>query len=262
MKYAYPVLVGHRGIGDPWTAKLKIPEESVPAIEWAAKHHANILEGDAQVSGPDASGNRVMYMMHDDHLDRTTNGDGGSNARPWTYIRDLRLELPVDADGNKNPDNTPYHPPSLRTWLAAAKETGKRVFCELKGPWSEANIKKYADELREQNMTSRVITASGETRLSYFRKYSIGARSWSVGHLPSVNEVLNVVGGGGYATVSLPVAEQAPGYVRSLQDRGIKVFVYTLDGPKHYGRAAVLGAYGWFCDNTNDAWSWLEENLP
>ena len=61
-----------------------------------------------------------------------------------------------------------------------------------------------------------------------------------------------------YATISLAVAEAKPDYVKMLQAAGIRVFIWTLDNSAHYARALPLGAYGWMCDNTQDAEAWLE----
>jgi glycerophosphoryl diester phosphodiesterase len=257
----YPSLIGHRGVGDPWTGRLGIPEQSVPAIQWAAAHHADIVEGDVQVSGPDSAGRRTMYMMHDTTLDRTTNGTGDSNTRSWSYISARWLELPVDSNGNGDPDNTSYHPPSFRSWLRAAKATGKLVFVQFRGNyWTKAQVKRYVDEVAAQGMTSRVITAGSETRLSYFRTYSTGKRSFAASELPSLTKVKSVVGSTGYATMALSVAEKNRAYIRALQSEGIKVLVWTLEDEGHYARALPLGADGWMCNSTQDAWEWLEKN--
>jgi glycerophosphoryl diester phosphodiesterase len=256
----FPTLVGHRGIGDPWTAQLGIPEQSIPAIQWAAAHHADVVEGDVTPSGPDSSGKRTMYMMHDETLERTTNGSGGSNTRPWSYISQRWLEVPIDKDGNGDPDNTNQHPPTFQAWLAAAKATNKIVFVELKNSeyWPNAQVKLYVDEITRQGMKDRVITAGSETKLGYFKSYSSGARSWSVEALPTSTKTKSVVGTGGYTTISLTTAESRPDYVKELQDAGLHVFVYTLDNSGHYARALPLGAYGWMCDNTDDAYKWLQ----
>ena len=115
-----PILVGHRGIGNPWAAQLRIPEESIPAIQYAASHHADMVEGDVQNSS-----DGTMYMMHDETLERTTNGTGYTTARRWSYIKELWLEIPVDTNGNGDDDNTKHHPPSFRAWLAAASPGGE-----------------------------------------------------------------------------------------------------------------------------------------
>jgi glycerophosphoryl diester phosphodiesterase len=256
---SYPKLIGHRGLGDPWTRELGIAENSIESISYAAAHHADIVEGDVQVSGRSPSGSRTMYMMHDDLLDRTTNGSGGTNDRPWSYITERWLEIPRDLDGNGNYDNTKQRVPSFRSWLKVAALTGKRVFIEIKGDlWTEAQTQKFCNEVIAQGMASRVILAGGQTKLRYAKKYlSSASRSYSVNSRPSIATVKSVVGSAGYATISLAEAEKSPIYVKNLQAAGIKVLVYTLDGPSHYQRAQKFNFYGWFCDNTDNAYDWL-----
>lgn len=257
-----PKLLGHRGIGDPFTISLGIPENSIPSIEWAAAHGAWVVEGDVQLSGPDASGNRTMFILHDDDLTRTTNGSGIPHLRPWSYIRERWLEIPRDLDGNGDYDNTKFHPPSFRSWLTAAKGTGKLVFTELKGEyWPAANIKKFCEEVAAQDMTSKIIVAGGTRKLTYVKKYLPKAKlSYSANEKPSVTTVKNLVGSG-YATLSLAIAEGAATYVKNLQAAGVKVLVYTLDKDTHYQRALPLNAYGWFCDNVEHASQWLAANV-
>lgn len=250
----YPTLVGHRGVGNPWTVELGIPEESIPAIKWAASHHADVVEGDVSITS-----DNKMVMMHDETIDRTTNRTGKVRERSLSYITNAWLELPVDRDGNGNDDNTPYHPPSLNYWLNTARDTGKLVFLELKGSgWSRDRVREYVALVNSKGMKDRVITAGNVTKLGYFKALQpTGKRSWSVGHYPSASEVKSVAQ---YGTIGLSAAEANPDYVKYLQSNGVKVFIWTLDNPDHYKRALVFGAYGWMCDNTDDAWKWLQEN--
>lgn len=256
----FPNLAGHRGIGDPWAARLGIPEESIPAIEWAAAHHADIVEGDVQ-----RSGDGVMYMMHDATIDRTTNGTGSSTDRSWSYIKERYLELPIDANGNGDDDNTRVHPPSFRTWLTAAKKTDKMVFCELKnGPeWDANEVKRFWDEVRYQGMTTRVIVAGSASDLAVAK--SAGATKRSLGVDPasswSVAAIKAAVGSRGYVTMKLVQAEAYPEYVQGLNEAGLRVFLWTLTRDEHYARALPFGVYGWFCNNTDDAWTWLQDHV-
>ena len=55
-----------------------------------------------------ASADGVLYLMHDDTLDRTTDGEGGSDSLPWTDIQNLNL---MDQNGRA----TGFHPPPLLT---------------------------------------------------------------------------------------------------------------------------------------------------
>jgi glycerophosphoryl diester phosphodiesterase len=252
-----PVLAGHRGIGNPWTVILGIPEESIPAILYAAAHHADILEGDVSVTS-----DNKMVMMHDESLDRTTNRDGLVRLHSLGYITEAFLEIVgIDNNHNNNPDNTKWHPPSAKAWLTAAKQTGKQVFMELKGSgWSMSQVGRYNRMLHDLGMTGRVITAGSETKLTYFKTFNAaGKRSWGVSTYPKVTKVKAVVGAGGYATMRLIEAEANPSYVKALQAAGVRVFLWTLDNAGHYERALKLNAYGWFCDNTDDAWNWLQE---
>ena len=161
-----PILAGHRGIGNPWTVTLNIPEESIPAIEYAAAHHADIVEGDAQITS-----DGKMVMMHDESIDRTTSRTGLVKDRSLAYIKEAWLEIPIDANNNQDFDNTPYHPPSLNQWMAAAKRTGKRIFIELKGGWDAAQIRRYVNLLKTYGVTSRTITAGSERELESIQRY-------------------------------------------------------------------------------------------
>jgi glycerophosphoryl diester phosphodiesterase len=252
-----PVLVGHRGIGNPWTIHVGLPEESIPAIQWAATHHAAIVEGDVQ-----RSSDGVMYMMHDPDLKRTTNGSGISVNRPWSYIKDLWLEIPVDTNGNGDDDNTKYHPPSFRSWLAAAKVTGKTAFTELKnGPmWSASEVREFWAEVKRQGMTDRVIVGGSEADNATVRAAGAKRISWGVDHTKSASRIKSVVGSNGYVTTRLTEAEAYPEWLQGLKAAGLKVMLWTLTRDEHYARALPFGAYAWFCNNTNDAWTWLDNH--
>jgi len=256
-----PVLFAHRGIGNPWPVHLGIPEESIPAIEWAAAHHADVVEGDVQNSI-----DGVMFMMHDATLDRTTSGTGPTTGRPWSYIKDRWLEIPVDTNGNGDDDNTKYHPPSFRSWLTVAKALHVDVFCELKnGPeWSATEVRGFFAEVKKQGMADRVITAASETDIATLK--SVGAKrlSWGVNadEKTSVAKIKSVVGPTGYVTMRLTDAEAHPGYVKTLNDAGVKVLLWTLTKASHYERALPFNVHGWFCNNVDDAHNWLNSHMP
>lgn len=262
----YPTLVGHRGIGLPWTGELRIPENSIPAIQWAAEHHADIVEGDVQVSAATSTDpGGTMFMMHDtgpDGLNRTTNGTGDPTKRPWSYIKERWLEIPIDTDGNGDPDNTTHRPPPFRAWLAAAKATGKLVFVELKGgdAWSASEVRRAINEIKNQGMTDRVILAASESDIATAKSAGYKKLSWGVDPSKSTTKIKSVVGAGGYATMRLTEAEANPAYVQKLNDAGLKVFLWTLTRDEHYARALPFGVYGWMCNNTEDAWTWLQEH--
>ena len=214
---ALPKIIAHRGVGDPWTRELVLGENTIPAIQWAAKNGADGVEGDIQVSGKSASGSRTMYMIHDPDLDRTTNGSGDTNVRNWAYISGLWVEIPRDLDGNGNYDNLNVRVPTYRAWLKAAKATGKEIYLELKGDlWTEAQVRKALDEAKAQGVLDRIVWSGGTTKLGYVKKYGGTKRALSLNDKPSINFIKTHVGNTGYGAISLAEAEESPTYIRNV----------------------------------------------
>ena len=59
------VLLAHRG------TSTRAPENTAPAFEFALNHQADILEIDVRLSR-----DKQVIVIHDETLDRTTNGKG------------------------------------------------------------------------------------------------------------------------------------------------------------------------------------------
>jgi len=71
-------IVGHRG------AAADAPENTLASFRLAAAQGARMVEFDAKLS---ADG--VAFLMHDDLLDRTSNGRGPAASTPWSEIERL-----------------------------------------------------------------------------------------------------------------------------------------------------------------------------
>ena len=71
-------LCAHRGCMDTH------PENTLPALQEAAKLGAQMIEFDIQLTK-----DSVMILMHDDSVDRTTNGTGNVSNITYKYIRSL-----------------------------------------------------------------------------------------------------------------------------------------------------------------------------
>ncbi len=76
--WPYPRWIAHRGAG-----KLA-PENTLAAFRLGAQHGYRMAECDAKLS---ADG--VVFLLHDDTLDRTTNGQGLGGALPWARLSQL-----------------------------------------------------------------------------------------------------------------------------------------------------------------------------
>jgi glycerophosphoryl diester phosphodiesterase len=73
-----PRLLGHRG------ALLHAPENTLPSLQAAARLGAEWVEFDVQ-----RSRDGVLFLLHDDTLERTTDGRGLATARTWTELSAL-----------------------------------------------------------------------------------------------------------------------------------------------------------------------------
>lgn len=76
--WPYPHWIAHRGAGQ------LAPENTLAAFRLGAQHGYRMAECDAKLS---ADG--VVFLLHDDTLDRTTNAQGTAGHRPWTELSQL-----------------------------------------------------------------------------------------------------------------------------------------------------------------------------
>ena len=77
-KFHYPRVVGHRGGG-----KLA-PENTLQAIDLAASMGVQMIEFDAKLSADD-----VVFLLHDDKVDRTSNGRGLAKTMSYADVSAL-----------------------------------------------------------------------------------------------------------------------------------------------------------------------------
>ena len=83
--WPFPLWIAHRGAG-----KLA-PENTLAAFRLGAAHGYRAFECDVKLS---ADG--VPFLLHDDTLERTSNGQGIAGEQPWAVISQLDLVVTVD----------------------------------------------------------------------------------------------------------------------------------------------------------------------
>lgn len=81
------IISGHRG-----TMELGLPENSIASMEKVLEHTPAFFEID-----PRLTKDSVVILMHDETLERTTNGTGNVSDYTWAELQELRLK---DKDGN------------------------------------------------------------------------------------------------------------------------------------------------------------------
>lgn len=138
-------IISHRG------AAAVAPENTLSATSIAIELGADFIEVDVQLT---ADG--VPVLMHDDTLDRTTNGRGAVSAHTFAEIRAL------DAGSWFSADFAGEQVPTLEEFvdLLAPAPTGALV--ELKGEWPEERISEVMDLLRSHQMLNRIALQSFE----------------------------------------------------------------------------------------------------
>ena len=260
------VLVAHRGVGTSTQIKYNLVELSLPAFDWAVRNKADIVDMDAQVTS-----DNQLVVMHDATLNRTTNCTGDVRKRTLPYIKKCWMELPIDRNGNGDPDNTDYHPPSVSQALDMLKNrvdsNGQpiKIDIELKGSyWTQSTVNFLRDKLKSRGMlTQRVnVHAFSFTRAQYIVNAGIPNRGYAVptaGPLPSV-ATAKKYGGNIFIQYGLGTASTANKLqVQAYSKNGLKVWIFTMDRNSEYDEALELGdVYAWQVDDLLTAQDYLE----
>ncbi|MCU5771224.1 glycerophosphodiester phosphodiesterase [Erwiniaceae bacterium BAC15a-03b] len=113
--WPYPAIVAHRGGG-----KLA-PENTLAAIDVGAKYGHTMIEFDAKLS-QDAQ----IFLLHDDTLDRTSNGWGIAGDQPWEKLQQL------DAGGWFSREFQHEPLPLLSDVAARCQQYGMKANIEIK----------------------------------------------------------------------------------------------------------------------------------
>ncbi|AVH17704.1 MULTISPECIES: glycerophosphodiester phosphodiesterase [unclassified Enterobacter] len=225
--WPYPHVVAHRGGG-----KLA-PENTLAAIDVGARYGHTMIEFDAKLSK-----DGEIFLLHDDNLERTSNGWGVAGELPW---RDL---LKVDA-GSWYSGEFKGEPLPLLTEVAdRCRQHGMMANIEIKpttgtGPLTGKVIALAARELWE-GMTAPL--------LSSFEIDALEAAQAAVPELPrgllldewreDWRELTTRL-----ACVSIHLNHKLldEARVKMLKDAGLHILVYTVNKPQ---RAAELLRWG------------------
>ena len=140
-----PKLIGHRGV------KNLSPENTLDSILLAHSLGLNWIEVDVKISK-----DLIPILLHDDTLDRTTNGKG----LPINYdYKDLKK---LDAGFFFYKHSTNIHIPSLKEVLLLCLEKGIGINIELKPNlgFEDKNVKAVSKILRSFNLANQYYFSS------------------------------------------------------------------------------------------------------
>ena len=239
-----PVVIAHRG------GSLEAPENTVASLKHGVSVGADWQELDVTLTK-----DNKLIVIHDDTLERTTNGTGNVAAYTLDQLRKLDAGNPKWADyvverltkeGITAPDfGEQYKGERLPTLDETLRIPDARLMIEMK---KVGNAKMLADQVcdavRNNNMEGRVVLAS-------FEKDVLLAANLKDSGLPLLGLAEDVAGMRemlrmpiAVLGVSVELAEQA----LAETPRGIAVWIWTVYSPEEARRLAELGVHGIITD--------------
>lgn len=222
------ITIAHRGLAGLY------PENTMISFEKAMEFAPDMLETDVQLS----SDGEVM-VMHDESLERTTGVKAFLKDMTFDELRQLNAAAGF-------PELPAQRIPTLREYLAFAKEKGVRTFLELKNSFFtyDGMEQKVLELLDEFDMRSRVIVYSA----NHFSAFSFRAMAPDVEiSFPFDNWI---IGYGDYCR-RYSVDSCVPYYLSinqttadEIHAHGVKLFPWTVDEPEEMRRMMELGVDG------------------
>ena len=231
-----PTIFAHRG------SSAYAPENTLSAFELALEQGAHGIELDVKLS---ADGHVVV--IHDETVDRTTNGTGRIKAMTLSEIKKL------DAGSKFPPKFKPQEIPTLEEVLDAV---GGKLFINVE----VANYSSPADDLpdrvvsliKEFHLESSVLISS--FNFLALLKVRAALTNIPLGFLTLTNTTKAIIRAkmirwNPLLALHPPFADTSPELVRALQSRGSRVHVYTVNQPLDMQQLFKLGVDGIFSDD-------------
>lgn len=227
-----PLVIGHRG--EPAVA----PEESIDGYRAALRHGAHLLEGDIHFT---RDGKPVL--IHDDTVDRTTDGTGRVDAMSLRQIR--RLDAGA---GTKVP-----RVGELLDLTRPRREV--RLILELKQPGaSREQVQTFWSAVRARGMTGRVTVESFyPENLALMRTVAPQARTAPITRYAVSGEQARSQGPVLIPELSISTADQ----VREWHKAGLKVYAWTADTRADWGAARDARVDGVLTNRTGAYEAWV-----
>ena len=230
MTLRLPPLIGHRG------AAALAPENTIEGFEAAARAGVGWIELDAKLTG-----DGVVILMHDETLDRTTDGCGPVAAASYEAIRRL------DAGGWFGPLWQGVRVPRLDAVLHRLAELGLSPNIEIKPcPGREAATARAVIEVIRQvwprPLPLLLSSFEWDSMLEAQRVAPELPRGWLVWGGPGDWRAR----AGALGCVSVNCADEflTPAWAGEIKDAGYQLAVYTVNDPT---RARRLRGWGVDC---------------
>lgn len=233
--WPYPRFIAHRGAGP------LAPENTIAALRTGWRHGYRMFEFDARLTGD----GRVV-LMHDDTLERTTDGSGAVDAHDWQDVSRLDAGSWHSAAmaGERVPDLE-----SAAAWLigrggmanveiksapGSEEDAGRSVAAQAARSWADAS-------------PPPLLSSFSSVALAAARQVAPGLPRGLLFEQPPRDGIAQALALG---CVALHVAWQAvdAALVRAVHGAGLRLLCYTLDEPAAAMRLEALGVDGLIID--------------
>ncbi|MFA5607892.1 MAG: glycerophosphodiester phosphodiesterase family protein [Leucobacter sp.] len=219
-------IVSHRG------AAALAPENTLAAVRVAAEQRVDFVEVDLRLTS-----DGVPILMHDQTVDRTTNGSGRVGHHTLAELQAL------DAGAWFSPEYAGERVPTLQEFIDELGSRPLGALIELKGPWSSGQVEQLVDTLREHGLVNRVALLSFETRkLELLQELGpefarvMLTREWDAEVTSRAVELqVSAIG------ARPKVFDQDPELLEKLRPLGIGLVAYTLNTETLWDRADQQG---------------------
>ncbi|QNO38591.1 hypothetical protein H4J02_06215 [Protaetiibacter sp. SSC-01] len=241
-------IAGHRG------DRAHGPENTMPALQKALQSRLEFVETDVRLT---ADG--VPVLIHDDTVDRTTDGTGA--------VADLRLEQvrALDAGAWYGPEFAGTRVPLFDEFLdSLAVHRSKKALVELKGHWGPEGLRTVLDAIYLRGVQNRVVFAS-------FNLTTVARLADTAPAIPRViikrdlpeDPVGLAQYYGAIAIITTPNSlESDPEAVARMHEAGLGVLVYTLNSEKRWSEALAYGVDGIITDRPSKLDGWIAATAP
>ncbi len=242
-------MIGHRG------ASAAAPENTLPAFDAAWSSGCGWVEADVQPTA-----DNVPMMLHDDDLDRTTDGSGPIRHSSAQQVRTL------DAGSWFEPGTgSPYADavvPFLSEVVANLSAT-RALLLEIKGAHTREQVAAELAVLKASCWNERVLVESFEVEaLQHVRELDPGRPVGLLVHAlhddpVAVCSELGVVS----YNPDHRLLRDRPAIVAELHAAGIAVVAYTADDPDDWAFLTELGLDGIVTNVPGELLAWLQHGL-
>ncbi|PRX97224.1 glycerophosphodiester phosphodiesterase [Allonocardiopsis opalescens] len=234
-------VVAHRGYSG------LAPENTLVAIEAARHSGADYIEIDI-----DFTADGVPVVIHDDTVDRTTDGTGAIREMDYSEVRGL------DAGSWFAPAYADEPMPSLEQALDSFADQGGRLLLEYKGGWSANAVAETADMIRDRGLADSVMVQSFDVET--VRNLRAEAPELPAGLLRSRLDgdpvaIAEELGVDAYNPNAERLLER-PEVVDELQAAGIEVMAYTVNEAAGWQRLTELGVDAIITDHPAQLAGW------